>query len=69
MSDQTRTPEEWIASVRQHAGELAAELRDATDAGVPPALILPALIDVFRSAFGEMPAGFQLPFGMLGGGS
>lgn len=63
------TNEERLEAVKAHAEALAGELREAVDAGVSPALILPALMSVFREAFGEMPAGMpSLPFG-LGGGS
>lgn len=52
---------EWIAAIDAQARELAVTLREASDAGVSHALILPRLILVFRESFGEPPAGFQLP--------
>lgn len=45
----------YIERVRREAASLAETLRDASDAGVSHALILPQLILVFREAFGEMP--------------
>jgi hypothetical protein len=47
--------------VKEDAKRLAETLRDASDAGVSHALILPQLMLVFREAFGAMPPGFQLP--------
>lgn len=55
------TPEQHLLRVDEHARLLAETLRDASDAGVSHALILPRLMLVFRSAFGEMPPGFKLP--------
>lgn len=45
----------YIEQVRSQAAELAETLRDAVEAGVSHALILPQLVLVFRDAFGEMP--------------
>jgi hypothetical protein len=59
------THDEWIARVEEQARELAVSLRDASDAGVSHALILPRLVLVFRQSFGEPPAGFAIP-GMPG---
>lgn len=58
------TPEEvdaHIERVKRDATALAETLREVSDAGVPTALILPQLVLVFRSSFGEMPAGFTIP--------
>lgn len=55
------TPQEHLDAVKRDAATLAVTLRDASDAGVSHALILPQLVLVFREAFGEMPAGFSLP--------
>lgn len=49
------TPQEHLDLVKRNATQLAESLRDASDAGVSHALILPQLIIVFREAFGEMP--------------
>jgi hypothetical protein len=45
----------YIELIRREAASLAETLRNASDAGVSHALILPQLILVFREAFGEMP--------------
>lgn len=58
MSAEERTQEEWLAAIESHALELATLLRDASDAGVSHALVLPRLVLVFRQSFGEPPAGF-----------
>lgn len=55
------TPQQHLEQVRRDATALAETLRDASDAGVSHALILPQLVLVFRQAFGEMPAGFTIP--------
>lgn len=55
------TVEAHLALVEQHAKTLADALRDASDAGVSHALILPRLVLVFREALGEMPQGFTIP--------
>lgn len=55
------TPQEHLDAVKRDAAQLAETLRDASDAGVSHALILPQLVLVFREAFGEMPAGFAIP--------
>lgn len=57
------TQEDRLLQVREDAKRLAETLRDASDAGVSHALILPQLVIVFREAFGEIPAGF--PLGLL----
>lgn len=49
------TPEERLNDVKVKAEALAVALRDASDAGVSHALVLPQLVLVFREAFGEMP--------------
>lgn len=55
------TQQDHIAAVRANAKMLALSLREATDAGVSHAVILPQLVLAFREEFGEMPAGFSLP--------
>jgi hypothetical protein len=55
------TEQEWLDRVKAQATTLAETLRDASDAGVSHALILPQLVLVFREAFGEMPEGMQIP--------
>jgi hypothetical protein len=55
------TVEEQLALVDERARALAETLRDASDAGVSHALILPRLVLVFREAFGEMPPGMTIP--------
>lgn len=55
------TQADRISRIRDRATDLASELRDATDAGVSHAVILPQLLIVFREVFGEMPDGFSLP--------
>lgn len=55
------TTQEHLAAVKRDAAQLAETLRDASDAGVSPALVLPQLVLVFREAFGEMPAGLVIP--------
>jgi hypothetical protein len=52
------TQEEWLAKIEEQALDLAGTLRDASDAGVSHALVLPRLVLVFRQSFGEPPAGF-----------
>jgi hypothetical protein len=52
---------EHLKRIEARATELADALRDASDAGVSHALILPRLVMVFRSAFGEPPPGFVMP--------
>ena len=49
--------------MKTQAARLCDALRDASEEGVSPALLLPALVTVFRDA-GMMPAG-GLP-GLLG---
>jgi hypothetical protein len=49
------TPEqEWLALVSEQGRLLCKSVKDATEAGVPDSLLLPALIDVFREA-GMLP--------------
>jgi hypothetical protein len=57
----TLTPQEHLEAVKRDAAVLAVTLRDASDAGVSHALILPQLVLVFREAFGEIPAGMVIP--------
>jgi hypothetical protein len=64
MSDPMLTPaiqQEFLERVKADAATLAVSLREATDAGVKPMLIMPQLVLVFREAFGEMPPGFAMP--------
>lgn len=55
------TPQQHLERVKRDATALAETLREASDAGVSHALILPQLVLVFRTAFGEMPPGFTIP--------
>jgi hypothetical protein len=55
------TSAEHLERITATATLLAGELRDASDAGVSHAIILPQLVLVFREAFGEMPAGLTIP--------
>ncbi len=55
-----------VADIRAKALDLAEALRDATDAGVSHALILPQLLLVFRETFGSMPDGFAAQLAGLG---
>jgi hypothetical protein len=52
---------ERVERIRTLASALATELRDASDAGVSHAVILPQLVLIFRQVFGEMPPGFAIP--------
>lgn len=64
------TADEHVARIRESAQQLATQLREANDAGVSHALILPQLMIVFRETFGDIPAGVMPQLGgMLGGGS
>lgn len=53
--------DEYLERVKRDASTLAVTLREASDAGVSHALILPQLMLVFREAFGELPAGMSFP--------
>lgn len=55
------TKAEHMERIKAKATELADALRDASDAGVSQALILPQLMLVFKQSFGEPPPGFVLP--------
>ena len=44
-----------LDDVRRHATLLAGSLKDASEAGIPPGIIVPQLVVVFRQMFGEMP--------------
>jgi hypothetical protein len=55
------TPEQWVGLVEAKARELCDSVKGATEAGVSDALLLPALLDVFRQA-GMLP---DLDFGSL----
>jgi hypothetical protein len=57
--------QQHLDDVRTHATALAEALRDASDAGVPHGLILPQLVQVFRTAFGEMPPNLMQQLGGL----
>lgn len=62
MSELTKeAAQEHLDAVKRDTDRLAATLREAADAGVSHALILPQLVLAFREAFGEMPAGFSIP--------
>lgn len=60
------TPEQHLERVKSTAGELAAALREASDAGVSHALILPQLMLIFRTSFGPPPP--ELLAALAGGG-
>lgn len=51
------TDQEHVERIKSHAAELANALRAASDAGVSHSIILPQLMLIFRSSFGEPPAG------------
>lgn len=53
------TEAEHVAAVEAHARDLCASLHAATEAGVSSALVLPALIGVFREA-GMIPQDLDL---------
>lgn len=55
------SPQQWLERVKRDATVLAETLREASDAGVSHAIILPQLVLVFRQSFGEIPEGFQVP--------
>ncbi len=55
------TEQEWVALVEERGQELCSAVKAATEAGVSDALLLPALIGVFRDA-GMLP---DLDFGGL----
>jgi len=59
--DATLNVDSWLNRIDTQARELAITLRDASDAGVPHALVLPRLMLVFRETFGAMPEGFSIP--------
>ena len=52
------TEEGHVEAVTGAAQQLAERLQEATEAGVSKAVLLPALITVFREA-GMMPAGLS----------
>lgn len=59
------TEQEWVRLVSEQGRLLCRTVKDATEAGVSDALILPALIDVFREA-GMLPdLDFSSLLGML----
>jgi hypothetical protein len=56
----------WLERVEEDARSLCSTVKDATEAGVPDALMLPALIAVFREA-GMLPDfDYGSLLGMLG---
>lgn len=57
------THDEHVAACRESATKLASDVKAAADAGVPPIILLPTLLSVFREA-GMMPDGMQLPMGL-----
>lgn len=61
------THEELLATVREDAAKLSGSVRAAEDAGVSPALVLPALFSVFKEA-GMLPESLDIGslMGMLG---
>lgn len=58
MNEET---EQHLRRIDEGAAELAAALKDALDAGVGQALVLPRLMLAFRQSFGQMPEGFTVP--------
>ena len=50
-----------LARVKEQADMFAVTLRDAADAGVPQAVIIPQLMLAFQAAFGKLPAGLTIP--------
>jgi hypothetical protein len=59
------TEQEWLAEVQAQGRGLCSTVKAATEAGVPDALLLPALIEVFREA-GMLPdLDFSSILGML----
>lgn len=61
MPELELTEAQWVALVEAKGRELCSAVKDATEAGTSDALILPALIGVFREA-GMLP---DLDFGSL----
>jgi hypothetical protein len=57
-----------VTKIEHDARALAESLREATDAGIGPAIILPTLITVFREA--GIMSDFQMPSlpSLMGGG-
>lgn len=55
------TAQEHLDAVKRDTERLCVTLREAQDAGVSHALILPQLVLAFRESFGEMPPGFAIP--------
>lgn len=55
------TRDEHLQRIDTAAAELAAALKDALDADVGQALVLPRLMLAFRQSFGDLPAGIVLP--------
>lgn len=56
----------WVTRVEEDARTLCSTVKEATAAGVPDALLLPALVAVFREA-GMLPDfDFSAVLGMLG---
>lgn len=61
MATDGLSPVEHVDRIKRRAAALAEALREANDAGVSPALILPQLMLIFRGQFGELPPGVQIP--------
>jgi hypothetical protein len=59
------TADQHVLEVTLRGQQLAEALKDAGDEGVGPAVLLPALVTVFRDA-GMMPGGLE-SLGGLGG--
>ncbi len=55
------TTDEHLTAIDARATELAVALREAADEGVSHALILPRLVTVFKTSFGEPPPGLVFP--------
>jgi hypothetical protein len=65
VPDDQQNAEAWLVLVEEDARKLCTTVKEATEAGVPDALMLPALIAVFREA-GMLPDfDFSAVLGML----
>lgn len=54
MPESEENARAWLALVEEDARSLCSTVKEATEAGVPDSLLLPALIAVFREA-GMLP--------------
>lgn len=65
MPEELTPTQEWVALVEEQGRLLCQAVKDATEAGVPDGLLLPALVGVFREA-GMLPDfDYSSIFGML----